>query len=108
MFSLRCHLISSVSMAWLTDGLAGISSRFHVVKWVGIVITGIPSYHTLILRAWTTKIFLLKFFRQFECISVHFFKVSLDNMIDASYENIGKLFGAIISGNKMLPIDRTL
>ena len=71
-------------------GLVGIWPRF-CGKSVIIVITGIPSHHTFVLSAWSTKIFLVKCFRQIKRIFVHFFKVSLSSTIDPSHKNIRKL-----------------
>lgn len=102
-FSLRYHVISRAGW-WTGWHFVSISCD----KSVSIVITDIPSYHTLVLLAWTAKIFLVKFFWHVVCVCVHLFKVSSGNMTDTSYENIRKLFCAMISGKKMLPFDRTL
>ena len=56
-----------------------------------------PLSHTISLRAWSTKIFLVKCFRWVEWICVHLFKVSPINMFDTNHENAGKLCNCVFS-----------
>lgn len=69
-------------------------SRFRLTGWhfvsilcgksLAVVVTSIPSYHMLVLRAWSTEVFFMECFRHLEWICEHLIKVSSTNVIDSS------------------------